>query len=465
MSRIGVAAALAFAAIVAACGSDPEVEPEAPPEDPFSAGDTTVFVTNRDAFAQPVANLVGDRRDDFFTGNAIFNRGWVTAPASVSDFDGLGPLFNAGSCSGCHFKDGRGSPPEKDDEPFLSMLLRLSVPGTTEVGAPLPEPTYGDQLQNDAIRGIAAEGVPRVRYAEQPGTYADGTPYALRVPTYVVEQPGYGPLAAGTMVSPRAAPVLAGLGLLEVIPEASILANADPDDRDRDGISGRANRVWDESLKAVVLGRFGWKANQPSLLQQNAAAFVGDMGITSSLFSAETCTGAQEECRLAPRGNDPQLRDDLGAQVLFYSRTLGIPARRGVTEPKVRQGRKTFDRLGCGSCHTPTFETGDSPEFPELAHKIVHPFSDLLLHDMGPELADGRPDFDASGSEWRTPPLWGIGLVKTVNRHTYFLHDGRARGFAEAVLWHGGEAAKARDAFKALAAADREALVSFLESL
>jgi CxxC motif-containing protein (DUF1111 family) len=450
--------------LASACGDDTDTE-VLPSDDPKTAGATTVFDETREAFTRPLANLHGDRRDNFFLGNSTFNRGWVTAPASVEDFDGLGPLFNATNCSGCHFKDGRGRPPETPGESFLSMLVRLSVPGRADNGGPKPDPVYGDQLQENGILGVPAEGISRVSYTEVPGTFADGTPYSLRRPTYTIEKPGYGPLDPEVMLSPRTAPFVIGLGLLEAIPEETILGLADPDDRNGDGISGRPNHVWDVERSATVLGRFGWKANQPSLRQQNAAAFLGDMGISSAMFPNEACSASQEQCLAAPTGSTPQLRDLLFEQVTYYTKTLAVPGRRNVDDPVVRRGRKLFDSARCSGCHVSSLTTGEDPEFPELSKQLIHPFTDLLLHDMGPELADGRPDFEASGSEWRTAPLWGIGLVKTVNRHSYFLHDGRARGFAEAILWHGGEASRAREAFVAMSKADRDAIVAFLESL
>jgi len=459
---------LALAALASACGDGDDLgaPPLAlPPEDPRSGGDTTVYDLTRQAYAQPAANLSGDRRDTFFIGNAIFNRGWVTAPASVADFDGLGPLFNASNCSGCHFKDGRGRPPLTEREQFLSMLVRLSVPGRGEHGEPVPDPGYGDQLQNDAVFGMAPEGRPRVTYVEEPGTFADGAPYSLRRPLYTIEQLGYGPLAPNVMLSPRVAPAVFGLGLLEAIPEQTIVSRADPDDADGDGISGRPNRVWDVARRATVLGRFGWKANQPDIEQQNEGAFLGDMGITSARFPAEVCTPAQAACSAAATGPTPQLRESLATDVLFYMKTLGVPGRRRVEEPGVRRGARLFAAARCTSCHVPETRTGVAEGFPELSLQVIRPYSDLLLHDMGEPLADGRPDFEATGSEWRTPPLWGIGLVHTVNQHTLLLHDGRARNLTEAILWHGGEAARAREAFRAMPAADRGDLVRFLESL
>ena len=455
-------------ALATACSSSDDERPPAEDpsaDDPRSGGDTTVFDETRYAFAEPAANLRGDRRDGFFIGNAIFNRGWVSAPASVADFDGLGPMFNALGCSGCHAKDGRGRPPVEADEKFLSMLLRLSIPGRGPHGEPIDEPAYGGQLQGDAILGVPPEGRERITYEERPGTYADGSAFSLRHPTYTIEELGYGPLASGTMISPRVAPSMIGLGLLEAIPEDALVARADPDDRDGDGISGRPNRVWDAEKQATVLGRFGWKANQPSLSQQNQGAFNGDMGITSGLFPAESCTPAQTACTAALTGPTPQLRPSLSDDVTYYSRLLAVPARRRTDDAKVRRGRKLFEQARCVSCHVPAARTAVVAGFPELSEQSIRPYTDMLLHDMGDDLSDKRPDFEATGNEWRTPPLWGIGLVKTVNRHELYMHDGRARGFAEAILWHGGEATAAREAFRTMPDDERAALIDFLGSL
>lgn len=430
-----------------------------------SGGDGTTFTVGQNAFSQAAENLVGARRDAFFDGNSIFNRNWTTAPASTSATDGLGPTFNARSCSSCHFKDGRGRPPLSADEKMSSMLIRLSVPGTDEHGGPKPEPTYGGQLNPLGILGVPGEGDPRVVTALKAGHYPDGTDYELAVPSYELRDLAYGDLAKDVMLSPRVAPQMIGLGLLSAIDEADLLANADPDDADADGISGRPNHVWDVASESVAIGRFGWKANQPGLEQQNAGAFIGDIGITSSLFPSQNCTAAQSECLAAVSGGDPEVDDKHLDQVDYYSKYLAVPARRDVGDSVVAQGEMLFGRLGCGGCHTETFKTIDVPGFAELSQQTIHPYTDLLLHDMGDDLADGRPDFEADGNEWRTPPLWGIGLFKDVNGHTRYLHDGRARNLEEAVLWHGGEAQAAADAFKALAQDERDALLRFLGSL
>ena len=268
------------------------------------------------------------------------------------------------------------------------------------------------------------------------------------------------------MVSLRIANAVHGLGLLEAVLEADIRANADPDDADGDGISGRLNMVWDKTEQKLVLGRFGWKANQPSLRQQTADAFNGDIGITSPVNPRQNNTEAQRErVSSAPSGGEPELPENLLKHVVTYLRTLAPPAQRDTNDAAVIQGGQLFATLNCAKCHQPTLRTGEFPDVPELAHHPIHPYTDLLLHDMGAGLADGRPDGEATGTEWRTPPLWGMGLQQAVNGHTTLLHDGRARNTEEAILWHGGEAAKSQQDFLKLSPDDRAALLAFLDSL
>ena len=433
--------------------------------DPLSGGATTVFDASVNAFGQVAANQPFGERPDFFTGNALFNRNWVTAPSSTTGSDGLGPIFNAASCSACHFKDGRGRPPETPGAQFESLLVRLSIPGDNATEGTVAEPRYGRQLGHRAILGVAPEGTPRLEFDERPGTYGDGTPYSLRVPRLVIEDLAYGPLAPETLTSVRVAQAMFGLGLIQAIDEATLVARADPDDADGDGVSGRPNRVWDVRRQEAVIGRFGWKANAPTIEQQGAGAFLGDIGITSSLFLDQDCTAVETDCADAPTGGEPEIDKLKLDLVTFYVTLLAVPARRALDDPIVRHGEALFAAAGCASCHVATVVTGELPGFPAVSHQTIHPYTDVLLHDMGPDLADGRPDFLASGSEWRTPPLWGIGLLPTVSDHTLLLHDGRARGFAEAILWHGGEGEAAREAFRTMSAEDRAALVRFLESL
>jgi CxxC motif-containing protein (DUF1111 family) len=429
----------------------------------LSGGDGTVFDTSRNAFSLPARNLLEDHRPSFFVGNSFFNQNWVAAPAAVAGRDGLGPLFNARSCSTCHFKDGRGRPPEPD-QPLTAMLLRISVPGSDAHGGPLPDPTYGDQIQGMSIPGVTREADVLVSYTEKVSSFADGDRYSLRSPTYGTSDPGYGPVAPELLMSARVAPAMIGMGLLEAIPESTLLRLADPEDQDGDGVSGRANHVWNPSKDRREIGRFGWKAEQPSVRLQTAAAFAGDIGITSSIFPAENYTAAEATHINRVPGGVPEVSDSIFEAVVLYARTLAVPAARGQDDPIVTRGRDLFAAARCSACHLTELRTGPS-DLPELANQVIHPYTDLLLHDMGEALADGRPVFDASANEWRTAPLWGLGLIAKVNGHTFLLHDGRARSIVEAVLWHGGEAAASRECFRSMSKQDRAALVAFLESL
>ncbi len=460
-----VAASLAAAFVGAfTAGHVAAVGGEERPAAALTGGATTVFDEGRGAFGFAASNLRPEHRPAFFVGNSLFNENWVAAPSSLATRDGLGPLYNVRSCSGCHFKDGRGRPPEAG-QPMRSMLLRVSLPGAGPHGAPRPDPIYGDQIQGDAIPGVTREADVLVDYDDVAVTLGDGERVTLRRPRYRLASAGYGAIDPRLRTSARVAPAMIGLGLLEAIPQVTLAALADPDDRDRDGISGRANVVWDARAGRAATGRFGWKAEQPTVEQQVAAAFLGDMGITSSLFPRENHTARERACARRPSGGAREIDDDLLRQVALYARTLAVPARRKLDDARVRRGEASFVGAGCARCHVAELHTGPVSDLPELGGQTIHPFSDLLLHDLGDGLADGRPTFAASGHEWRTPPLWGLGLVVTVNGHDRLLHDGRARGVTEAVLWHGGEAQSARDAFARLPRAARAELVAFVESL
>ena len=431
----------------------------------LSGGQTTIFDTTPNAFGQPASGL--DRMDRllFFVGNSFFNQNWVTAPSSTTARDGLGPLFNSRSCAGCHFKDGRGRPPEFTGEASTGFLVRLSVPGKDIHHAPIAEPGYGGQLQDQAIQDVAPEGLVQIDYEEISVEFADGSTYSLRRPTYTLIDLAYGDLHPETMLSPRVANQMIGMGLLEAIPEETLLLWTDPNDADRDGISGRPNYVWDVYNSRLAVGRFGWKANQPHLLQQVASAFAGDIGITTGLFPNRSCAEPQKACQQAQQGGEPEIDDDDFLKVVLYASSLSVPARRNWDDETVLRGKQIFNDAGCVKCHIPKVETGIHPTIPALSRQTIYPYTDLLLHDMGDDLADGRPDFQARGNEWRTPPLWGIGLFETVNGHTNYLHDGRARNLLEAVLWHGGEAVTAKEYILLLSSEDRDALIEFLRSL
>ena len=436
------------------------------PDRALLGGDATIFDDTAEAFYYPARNLSPQLRGPFQIGDSVFNRNWVIAPATPQGNDGLGPTFNALSCSGCHQGNGRGAPPTSEAEPFLGLLVRLSVPGTDAHGGPPPDPRYGGQFNSRSILGVPSEGEPAVSYVEVPGAYGDQEPYSLRMPRYSFPQLHYGPLAADILISPRVAPQLSGIGLLEAVPEETLVGFAEANAQGGGPIHGHVNRVWDTKARKTVLGRFGWKANQPSAEQQTLAAFLGDIGITSSRYTEENCPPAQTACVAAGRSlTQPELTAIKEEAVVTHTLALGVAARRHLDDPAVARGETLFAQAQCAACHLAKMETGTLPGYPELSNQTIRPFTDLLLHDLGPGLADGRPDYLASGSEWRTPPLWGVGLIQTVNDHSFLLHDGRARGFAEAILWHSGEAEESKEAFRQLPKADRAALVAFLQSL
>lgn len=475
-------------------------------------GDNTVFDTSEAAFTNHLPLLTDAQIEDFEEGDELFEQEW-------RGNEGLGPVFNATSCEGCHVEDGRGRPPEFTGETGTGLLIRLAINQQDATGQTLPDPIYGGQFQDDSTRRTDAEGTLSISYQPIVGAYPDGTQYTLYQPTYNLIDLNYGDLNSATTLSPRLAGQMIGLGLLEAVPDATLLALADPNDADGDGISGRVNYVWDVLANSFTIGRFGWKASQPTLLQQSAGAFNGDIGITSSVFPLQPCTDNQDGCfddtpnrdrngRRTNRNGDnpppdrrggnrpPQPNDvarnnnpsppDRGGNnpppnngqnnnpfevtdeelelVTFYSSTLAVPAQRNPDDPQVIQGQALFDSVNCSSCHTPTLQTGEH-EITALSNQTIHPYSDLLLHDMGDGLADGQLDFQASGREWRTAPLWGIGLLEQVNGYAFYLHDGRARTLEEAIMWHGGEAEASRNAFADLSAEEKAALVAFLKSL
>ncbi len=441
---------------------------------------TSTKIVNRDAFSHFSQNLEFSEEETFKLGNALFRKLWVSSPSSTQASDGLGPLFNARGCQSCHLKDGRGHPPEGGAD-ATSMFLRLARPPQDEAeraavashaAMNFPDPVYGGQLQDLAVPGLKAEGRMAIDYVETPVTLGDGTVVALRKPSYSVADLAYGPLADGVTLSPRIANPMTGMGLIEAIHPADLFALADPDDRDGDGISGKLAFAAGHTAENPRIGRFGWKAQNATVREQSAGAFSGDIGISTPDVPDPfgDCTAVQTACRALPTGEQERLGkteapDPVLALATFYSQNLAVPARRDVGDATVLRGKELFYGIGCTGCHTPKFVTRRDAENKAQAFQLIWPYSDFLLHDMGEGLADGQPVGEASGREWRTPPLWGIGLTQTVSGHTFFLHDGRARNLTEAILWHGGEAQAARDGFAALAAEDRAALIAFLESL
>ncbi|MGH1352969.1 MAG: di-heme oxidoredictase family protein [Methyloligellaceae bacterium] len=440
-------------------------------------------VSNSNAFSHASANMGFRKELNFKVGNGVFRKIWVSAPASTKASDGLGPLYNAKTCQRCHIKDGRGHPPKANwpDDDAVSMLMRLSIPPQNDKQKALiasgkanaiPDPIYGGQLQDLSIQGHEAEGKIRIKYTDKKVTLSDGEVVTLRKPEYQITHTGYGKLHKDIRLSPRVAPQMIGLGLLEAIEEKDIKANTDPDDKNNDGISGKMNSNWSHVHNRLMVGRFGWKAGMPTIKDQTAAAFAGDMGLSTKHHpnGAGDCTAAQDRCAKAPDGNSQKYNNaEVGDQMLdlvtFYSQNLAVPRRRNPSDAEVLKGKALFHQSGCATCHRPSYKTGNMPKQPHLSAQKIWPYTDLLLHDMGEGLADNSPEGQANGREWRTAPLWGIGLTKVVNGHTFFLHDGRARSIKEAILWHEGEAIKSRDRFIALSKKEREQLIAFVKSL
>jgi CxxC motif-containing protein (DUF1111 family) len=431
----------------------------------------TIDLQSDQAFAQPIPPMLTADVINFKVGRSFFHTNWVTAPASTQAVDGLGPIFNTSSCNSCHVEDGRGRTPFSETEQLSSVLMRLSIPGQDAHGGPNPDPDLGLQFRNNAILKATPDGQVFVSYTNKIVTYPDGTTVTLRVPAYLFKNLRNGH-PVNFMMSPRIAPQLVGMGLLEAVPEASILALADPDDKDNDGISGKPNSVWSEEKQQMVLGRFGWKANEPTVRQQVAGAFSSDVGITTPIYPNANLFGIEQTLFGGlTDGSDnpgqPELPDPNFTFTVFYTQALAVPKRRNWKDATVIQGKALFTQLACAKCHSPQLKTGTFTDVPLLSNQTIHPYTDLLLHDMGTDLADGRSDYLATGNEWRTPPLWGIGLTSLVNNNNgmFLMHDGRARTIEEAILWHGGEAEKSKEAFMKLSSTDRAAVIKFVNDL
>lgn len=429
------------------------------------AGEFTSTILGSNAFDQSLPFEEETEELLFFVGNSLFKQNWVTAPASTTARDGLGPIFNARSCSSCHNKDGRGSPLLPGDIGSAGFLMRISQSGQNEHGGPLGVDGYGDQIQESSILGVPHEATVSVTFEYIEGEYTDGTTYELRKPIYSIDDAQHGDLSQA-LTSPRVGQQVIGLGLIDAVDVQTIRAFVDELDIDNDGISGKANEVWDVENQTTSLGKFGWKANQPTLRQQVAGALLGDMGLTSPIFPNENCESIQMDCQQATNGGEPEVTESAFENFMIYSTGLNVPIRRNYEDSDVLEGKFLFRELSCNGCHIEKMTTGSNYPFnPLIENLTIRPFSDFLLHDMGEMLADNRPDFFATGREWRTQPLWGIGLIEEVNSHTFLLHDGRARNIEEAILWHGGEAEQSKNDFVNLPTEDRDALIAFINSL
>ncbi len=426
-------------------------------DDRLSGGLATVFDETSKAFTHEVEGLTARDAKVHEEGDKAFEQTFVSRPAPV--FGGLGPVFNNVSCISCHHNDGKGTPTA--GKATSSLLFRISLPGPDAHGGPVAVPGFGLQLQDQALFGVQPEVHININYTELPVSYPDGSAVILRKPAYEVQQ-SYTGLPANYLVSPRLAPPVFGAGLLENIPEATILSFVDATDANKDGITGKANYVYNPYTRQTELGRFGLKANTPNILLQVASAYQQDMGVTSYIFPQESSFG---QSQMNNQPNSVDLPDSTLNAVKFYVQTLAVPARRNVNDATNKKGEALFMQLNCSGCHRPTVVTGTALTLPQLSNQRIHPYTDLLLHDMGEGLADKRPDFLASGSEWRTTPLWGIGLFEKTNGIPFYLHDGRARTIEEAILWHDGEAKQSKVQFMQLTKADRNAVIQFIKSL
>jgi CxxC motif-containing protein (DUF1111 family) len=459
MKKFYVICGLMFIALAFSMCNKTNEFPESGYDDRLSGGAATTLDATSKAFGEMVDGL--DARDETVhqIGDQTFGQTFVAPPAIK--FTGLGPIYNNVSCINCHRNDGEGIPTAGFSN--SGLLFRISIPGTDIHGGPNPAPGFGVQLQDKAVIGAQPEAQINITYTDVVVTYPDGSTVILHKPDYTVENP-YTTLPSNYFLSPRLAPPMVGLGLLEKIPESTILSFQDPHDANGDGITGKANYVFDSVDKKVEIGRFGWKANSATLLMQIASAYLQDMGITSYALTKESAYG-QPQMNVVHGDVYPELADSLLNFVTYYVKTLAVPARRNVTDPDVKAGEQLFTQINCAKCHIPTIQTGTDLTLPQISNQRIHPYTDLLLHDMGDGLADGRQDFLATGTEWRTAPLWGIGLFSITNGTPYYLHDGRAHSLEEAILWHGGEAEKAKDNFMSLSKTDRDKLLKFLNSL
>lgn len=399
-------------------------------------------------------SLSGAEPDMAERGRAVFHAQWAP-PGTAGEFTGLGPVFNTNSCASCHVGNGRGAPARADDRANTSLVVKLAAQengaGTDTIRR------YGNRLNYRAVDGVPAEGELTVAFEAIEGRFADGERYTLQKPIYSFDKLGHGAIEKGALVAVRMAPPIMGLGLLEKVPEDWVRARAAANAASAEPVKGRPNAVWDSINFRMTLGRFGWKADTPNLTRIIAAAFITDMGLTSRLFPQQNCGELQRECRAAAAPPGIEVDDPTLAAVTHYVASLP-PPRPSAEEDG---GRALFVRTGCASCHALSVPVS----MPDGTTGEIAPYTDLLLHDMGDGLADGMPEAAATGREWRTAPLWGLGQARRMSDRAGYLHDGRARSITEAILWHGGEAQKARENFVRLDAASRASLLKFLDQL
>jgi CxxC motif-containing protein (DUF1111 family) len=468
--------------VMVSCKKDNVDSASTPPSSisELSAGSETVFDQSASAFGDDFPVITAALESVHDNGEVVFNEIFTPPPGyAYTYYTGLGTIFNNNSCNACHAGVGEGNPPLGGGSVETSMLFRISSGNNITTG-PIPVAGFGGQLQNNAVAGVLPEGTVNIAYTNVTGYFGDGSTYSLQVPNYTVTGT-YTAFPGGSLISPRTAPRLVGLGFLEALPVSTIIANAgpfpNPSPADTSQINGQPNYVWDFTTNSTQLGRFGWKAEAPTLKQQLAGAYNQDMGVTNSVFPQESSYG-QPQYQVIAGDPSPELPDSELYANLEYVQTLGVPAERNGTDQQVIRGAQIFNSSGaqCASCHTPTFTTPASFSYVDpqpvaddpsslLTNTVIHPYTDMLLHNMGKGLADNRPTYAANGYQFRTPPLWGIGYISIVCPSGQYLHDGRARTIMEAIMWHGGEAYNAKEYVRNLSASDRAALVAFVQSL
>lgn len=416
-------------------------------------------MTNFQSGAEAYQTLTAGFSPAADSGRILFESSFTSD--ALSAFHGLGPTYNQTSCISCHPGLGRAHPPQSELDPGSGLLLRLSLAGSNEHGGPLGVPEYGTQLQTNAIAGAYPEGILIYTLSNVFENYPDGQPYVLHQPAHTIVNP-HAPLGNDVLQSLRLGSPVYGGGLLELIPESEILERYDETDADANYISGRVNQCWDPVSQTMRMGRFGWKAAAADIRHQTAMALAEDMGVNTAIYFPEDVSQGQSNV-VGATGESIQPAS-LAEQLHEYLRRITVPAIRNTSDPLFARGRALFYSIGCENCHRETLHTGTS-DIAALSNQTIHPYSDMLIHDMGEVLSDNRPDYAASTNEWRTPPLWGIGLSFIVNPDATFLHDGRATTIEEAILWHGGEAHWSKEDFKQLSAEDRAAILFFLNSL
>lgn len=434
----------------------------------FAVNDSGKYLSNEknnSILLKPVDNLNDEEYDKFILGRSFFTIPWVESPSVTTARDGLGPLFNANTCISCHPSNGRGTLINKDGFSSRSLVARLSIKSNEskehqellKYKGFVPNSVYGNQLSINGIHGIDFEGNVKIDFEELEVIFPDGEKQLLLKLKYSLVNLNYGALSEDSNVSYRLAPTLNGMGLITLISDEDILKNVDENDKNEDGISGRANWVYSNLTKKEELGKYTWKASVASLKEQVAGAASNDMGLTTSIFPNENCTSFQKACNKAPKAKDAiDLPDERLDAVTYYLKNIKTYTPKITKEYK--EGLEIFEQISCAKCHISSFDTKKGFK--------VFPYSDFLLHDMGEELSDGRVEFKASQNEWRTAPLWGLALHEKINKEKpRLLHDGRARSFQEAILWHGGEAMKAKENYMNLPKEKREKLLKFLEEL